>query len=408
MKNIVIKINIFVLLAFLLVACGEETPPEELLGYSYVSYEDVSVKTSSQKDDIYIQGKLKKCYIENIDSIPYLVADIACKDGDWKFIISQLGLCSDEILSEYIGDTIRCFGDFYNMEDNCAVLKVDTSSSLNELVFSILKPERKQYYLHDLVASNEYISNCVDSKANKDGYYACNKTPGTYKSKGVVETDYETIFTFIEKKDDGFASNIIYSDYSDNNSETLLKTLTKTYNNGDAVSIYYVIDEDCDFHLLGFEDATVSYSYEEAKAGSIDYYEIASETCNSLDYGSIDFKLIQFKEDKSYKYIANAVLDSTDNAEAVFGWMIMIFYDYDFYEITLSIKDTDMKMIYIVAPSSSYAYSYEEDGTRTSGYPSWFDMDYATSDEGRDNIFMVSETFRVDYQEFLNKCNNIN
>ncbi len=364
---------IFAVVAFaaILSGCGKE--PETISFYKYSQYDDYKTTAAEVEgySNVYIAGQLQSTEIKDIDGAPYLIANVQeGKDKNWICVIGQAGEYSDAVLSDSFGKKVRCFGDYNG--------KIDGSPSL------MLSKSSDEYCIND--ANNEIIATNETLKASADyakNWFASNadeviyceaeegKKTGSYKSTGIIDHvaagDNIVTISLIQKEGDTYYSSVINESFMGKPIEPLLDN----FNEGDAVTVYFVIDEDGYDVPLCYDEAEVDFSlddYEKETAPDV----LVEKTYDWDDSGTIKLKLTKNKTTGDLGVSCEAEVNSLEKA-AIGVLFFFYVFEQDNTPFGISMKVNNSKASYHLIGKDGeiqVAFGYEEDGTYAEP-PSW-------------------------------------
>lgn len=355
----------------ILSGCGKE--PESISYFKYTQFDDYKTTASEveKTNNVYIAGQLLSTEIKDIDGAPYLIANVQeGKDKNWICVIGQAGEYSDTVLADYFGKKVRCFGDYNGKIDGSPSLKLSEKSDeycINDANNGIIATNET------LKASADYARNWFDSNADEVIYSEAfdEEKTGSYKSTGIIDSFYagETINTlsFIQKKGDTYYSSLINESFWDEPIESFLNK----YDEGDAITVYFVIDEDGHAVPLCYNKARVDFSlddYENETAPDV----LVEKTYDWDDSGTIKLKLTKNKTTGDLGVSCEAEANSLEKA-AIGVLFFFYVFEHDDTPFAISMKVNNSKASYHLIGKDGeiqVAFGYEEDGTYAEP-PSW-------------------------------------
>lgn len=374
------RVLIICVLTMFLYGCGEK---EKIGGYKYASYDELATSTSVEYSyegrDIYIEGTLTGFEMMMFDEIEYLIANVKERDGkNWIVRIGQAGTCSDARLTDLIGTKIRCFGDFLKKEGSTPVLVLNTEG---DNCIQKCKGDKTTYTAEDLKPTSVYVLKWYGDNTEEviiaDVYdvLAKIKKPGAYMSSGIIQgIDGREYFSLYQKDGDKFESTLIYFE-EDPLSVSSLQDIKKDMKDGDAIKIYFVVDEKGRMHVIDYHSTTVNYTYnpEELKAETVFEKKYAwGDDC------SIRYK-VMYNYDKTYHYDIEAVAKDYDSANAACFWYLLVFAENDAgFTLTVKLKDSKEGFMMIRSGSLENALWWDKTGEVIIKSPNWFNVSETT------------------------------
>lgn len=390
------------------------SPPENISGYDYAEYDDfTSHSIGEEGDKIYIQGTLQKSYVQEYDGAPFIVVDILeAKNKKWIYRIGPMGLYSDEMISDHIGEDVRCFGSFYKMVDDQPVVDSEWDYSLNHVsaCMQFYKSSEDIEKLKDFLSSDKYISSYVDRNAEELLYYDDEKEPGTFKSTGIfdaISDDKEySYFYFYEETQGGYQSSLIDHELSDTylsaiRCNEVIDTILDLYSTGDCITLFYTVDEKGHAYLFGCEKANGTKNIDEIRDDASPYKTAVEKEYVLGEYGTISFKLNIRKSDTKVIIIINADVNTAEDAVNLFMVILGMYEDEDInYGMNISINNTEAYVVYTNIDGEQNLSGLELDGSY--GF-SWLQ----STDGSEEGYKKMSEVLTPIYGDFLEEVEKV-
>ena len=396
------RVLIICVLTVFLYGCGEK---EKIEGYKYASYDELASSTSAEYSyvgrDIYIEGALTGFEMKMFDDIEYLTANVKESEGkNWIVRIGQTGTCSDAKLTDIIGTKVRCFGDFLTNEGGTPVLVLNTEG---DCCIQKCKGNKTICTAEDLKPTPTYVRKWYEDNAEEvivDDVYdvvAKIKKPGAYMSSGIIQglDDGCEYFSLYQKDGDKFEFALIYFE-EDPLTVSSLEDIKKDMKDGDAIKIYYVVDEKGTMHVIDYHSTTVNYTYnpDELKAETVFEKEYAwGDDC------SITYKVL-YNYDKTYHYNIEAVAKDYDSANAASFWYLLVFAENDAsFALTVKIKDSKEGYMMLRSGSLQNELWWDKNGDVIIHSPSWFNVSGTTDPVAKAmiDIIDIDNLFEEDY-----------
>lgn len=333
-------------LSMILSGCTSE--PDKISFYKFARYDDYNTTASDVADSssIYISGKLKSTEIMEIEDAPYLVAMIEeRKNKDWIVVIGQGGLFSDDVLGDYIGKKVHCFGRYNGKKNGYPSIELSMTSddycintTSNEIIAS----------KDTLRATTDYAERWFEGNADEVIYSEAEKEgkTGSYKSTGIIQHLYgddKAYFTLVQKKgNDYFESSVSEALGSDG-----LESLLNKYEEGDTIVVYFIIDEKGYDIPLCYDKAKVDFTLEEYEneAGS---QLIGKKTYDWGNNGEVSLAMLEDPQVGSITIYASIQGDTETDALAAF------FFYYAKFE---SLSSDIMVSAFVVGGEQAITYS---------------------------------------------------
>lgn len=396
-----------IILAFsllILCSCGNK---KEIGYYNYASYDELATSTSAEYSlagkKIYIEGKLSGFEMFKIDDVDYLSANIEESNGKkWIVKIGQAGMCSDENLTAYIGTKIRCFGKFLKKIDNTPVLELNIDG---EYCIQKCKGGKTICSYEDFKPSISYINSWFG--ANAEGVIfkevadvtKGTKKPGAYYSDGILDgLDDKSLFHLYQK--DGNYLTYSYVHYSDGDNCIIPITDFQKMKDGDAVRIYFVIDERKQCNIIYFRSTYVDYTLnkDDTKPQLVFEKEYHWE-----DIGTIAFK-VYFTEATGETTVRVGTIANDYKAMTVSIIYFLNAYEnvsYG-YSVNTTHSETNEEMdFHYYGTIKGYYWKDKLGNLNIEGYPSWYKTNGLGDDaKGAEYWLQIDEIyneFQTDY-----------
>ena len=397
-----------ILLCFItlfLVGCGEK---EKIGGYKYASYDTFASSTSMEYsyagNKIYIEGTLTGFEMMDFDGLSYLIANIKEKDDkNWIVRIGQAGTCSDANLVEHIGKKVRCFGEYLKKQDNKAVmvLHVDT-----EYCIQTVKGDKTICSAENIKPTSIYVNKWYEDNAKEviveDVYDGLTKVkvPGAYISEGIIDSldDGDDTFTLYQKKGDVLVYSFIHID-DDALCITPLQNIKKM-KDGDAIKLYYVIDENKNMYVIDYCKTSVDYTYNKEDSVAQTVFE---KTYDWSDGCSATYKVTYTESNKKNTIYVDTICTNHDTAKAALMIYINKLEESGMeYLFTMKIPSTNEGYTRMKLGKLSDQFWYDTNGEVSTDIPTWF-SDTEISDEctlATMDILEIDKQFEGDYGDY--------
>ncbi len=364
-------------------------PPEHIDSYDYAIYDDFTSHTiSDEGDKIYIQGKLLKSYVQEFDGAPFIVAKIQeSKNKEWTYRIGPMGLYSDELLSDHIGENVRCFGHFYKMIEGQPVVdsEWDEITNLNSSCIQFYKDSEDAEKLENFLSTDQYVSHYVDSNIEDTPFYENQNKAGTYKITGIFDyyskdTNY---FDFYEETPDGYKSQMIdgisaFDSLSATRNKEIIKDIKNTCKIGYGITIYYIIDDEGYTYLFGYKSSSIHYDIEKIKAEASPTTLFAKKEYDLDDYGTINFELHIRKSDSLPILHISIYANTVENAINIFSVVYHIFDKVGNYNISVYVNNLNVYAFFSNIEGELYASGIAPDGSLS---VSWVDINKCSTED---------------------------
>jgi len=286
---------------------GNTVGPKRKIGaYVHADKLIASDLSESQKQYVYtyFTGELEKVYETNIDSVPYVCAQVKEKDRSWTVIIGESGRYKGDVLKNHIGETFKWYGCFRS-KHYTYYLELQPASD-----FYIQKKSGKSAFTSDdFMMSAEDILKWCDENCPIITYKETFGGNGFHRSIGRVNNiEYATFgisFDLTQKEPSGYTESpfaaITYGG-SDRFKNGLIEE-GKTY------IIYYKID-DYSYVLYGCketDDLETLYSKDKTDHSSAVSYDETEETDEQVKFviDSLD-EIVKPKDGEKNPYICVA------------------------------------------------------------------------------------------------------
>ena len=352
---------------------GCSTEPETISYYKYTKYDDYKTTASEEEKghSVYVAGKLISTEIMDINDAPYLVANVQeGKDKNWVCVIGQAGQYSDASLADYFGKKVRCFGDYNGKVDGAPSLKLSEHSDeycINAANNEIIATNET------LRASEDYAKSWFDSNAD-EVIYSEEKNKGktgSYKSTGIVNHissgDKIVTIELIQKADDTYYSSLINESFWGEPIESILNK----YDEGDAVTVYFVIDEDGHDVPLCYDKANVDFlltDYENEASDDI----VAKKTYEWGSNGEVTLAVFEDKQTGERSVWASIEGNTEVDALGAYYYYLVNFEKVD-ADVTIlaSVPSGKQFISYIRNDGRETIMGTERDGSTTFSTPQW-------------------------------------
>lgn len=375
------RVLILCVLTMFLSGCGEK---EEIEGYKYASYDEFASSTSAEYSyagrDVYIEGILTGFDMMAFDEIDYLIANVKESEGkNWVVRIGQAGTCSDARLTDQIGTKIRCFGDYLKNEGDTPVLVLNIEG---DYCIQKCKGNKTICTAEDLKPTPTYVRKWYEDNAEDvivDDVYdvlAKIKKPGAYMSSGIIQGLDEggEYFSLYQKDGDTFKNALIYFE-EDLFTVSSLQDIKDKMKDGDAIKIYFVVDEKGAMHVIDYHSTSVNYTYnpDELKAETVFEKKYAwGDDCYVI------YKVL-YNYDKTYYYDIDVLAKDYDSANAASYWYLLVFAENDAgFVLRVKIKDSNEGFMMLRSGSLENALWWDKTGEVIIKSPSWFNVSETT------------------------------
>ncbi len=379
MKHI-IKIAVFMSLFLLMSGCGQK---KDIENFNYVSLNELSTSTSAEYSysdkSIYIEGKLTGFEIIKIDDIDYVTAKVKDGNNNWIIKLGQLGTCSDENLSQYLNDNIRCFGKFIRKIDEGFLIELNLDDK-----YCIQKGSKTICNSQTLKPSIKYIDEFYDSNAPDVNLESYGKVPGFYRCDGMVDDNNTTSITLYQKDGDYYSSSAV--DFNNGDNCVIPMEDIEKIKNGKGVRIYFVIDENKKQNIIYFRSIPLFWDDDLAvvknKNEKLEHpnYEIVFEKAYEWGDGNITYKVAKVDTTKTYTYNINVLAKNYDSANAAAMWYLLRFNEGG--EIILSVKmiGSQESFLFFQTPKLKNPAWTDKNGKALATAPDWFNVTDATDE----------------------------
>ena len=242
-----------------------------------------------------------------------------------------------------------------------------------------------------------FCSKMVPRIENYD-FLANVKMSGAYISSGIIGAleDEDNTFTLYQQDGDSFAHSFIDLD-DDTFAVTSLQDIKKDMKDGDAIKIYYVVDEKGYMHVVDYCSTAVDYTFneEDTKGEVVFDKEYAwGEDCH------ITYKIAYTKADKSYFYNIEALAKDYDSANAASFWYLLVFAQSDVnFLLDVKVQDTGEGFQMLKSGSLENALWIDKNGDVLNKSPSWFNVSDVTDPltKAMTDVVKIDEQFEKDY-----------
>lgn len=397
------RLLIVCILTVFFCGCGKK---EKIESYKYASYDEFATSTSAEYSyagwDIYIEGTLTGFEMMMFDDIEYLTATVEESKGkEWIVRIGQAGTCSDAELTDSIGTKIRCFGEFLKNEGDNPVLVLNLE---DEYCIQKCRNNETLFTAEDLKPSSRFVMKWYDANADEaivgDVYdvLAKVKKPGAYISSGIIDSldDGDDTFTLYQKDGDKFVYSFIHLE-EDPLSVSSLQDIKKEMKDGDAIKLYFIVDEKGFMHIIDYSTTTLSYTYNKEDSTAQVLFE---KKYDWGDSGYISYTVLYQKAENRYSYRINALADDYDSVNAAAMWYITTLFNKRIFAIQINIVDSNEGVL-LMSLKEGEADSMWYDKSRNASFdaPSWFNITETTDSitKAMIEVIEIDNQFEEDY-----------
>lgn len=360
-----------------LYGCGEK---KDIEGFKYVSLNEIVSSTSAEysynNKKIYVEGSLSGFDIITVEDIQYVAAKIKEGDNNWIISLGQFGTCSDENLSQYVGEKVRCFGKFIGKTDDGYLIELNQDDK-----YMIQKGSKTICDSQSLKPSIKYIDEYYDNNApdvNLESYDS--KVVGVYRCDGMVDDNSGESITLYQEDGDYYSKSTV--EFKNGDSCVIPISDISKFKNGDGIRIYFVIDKNKQQNIIYYrkiplfwDDDLTAVKEKNDKIENASSSQVFEKEYPWGEDGSIKYYVLYNEIENKYQYRIDVLAKDMDGLTAAATWYILRFSETDReHSLTIKVKGRKESVMLVDAGTVKNLLWTDSAGNVLTEQPNWFNL----------------------------------